>query len=133
MRLLVDSHVFLWALTDPAKLAPKARAALASPYNEVLLSAVTLWELSLKYSLGKLDLRGITPDHLPAAAEQAGFEYCPLDPRTASTFFRLPKLGHKDPFDRLLVWQAICGGYTFLTKDTDLAIYQQHGLKLLWQ
>jgi len=132
MKLLLDSHAFLWAIMAPEKLGKKAHAALSDPANEAFVSAVTFWELSLKHSLGKLLLEGISPEELPEVAEEAGFTLLPLDPKHASEYHRLPKHGHKDPFDRMLVWQAIQSGSTLLSKDPDIKAYSKHGLKLLW-
>jgi len=132
MKLLLDSHAFLWAVMDPDKLGKKAQAALSEPGNEAFVSAVTFWELSLKHSLGKLLLEGISPEELPGVAEEAGFTLLSLDPRHAAEYHGLPKLGHKDPFDRMLVWQAILSGSTLLSKDPDIKAYTKHGLKLLW-
>jgi PIN domain nuclease of toxin-antitoxin system len=132
MKLLLDSHAFLWAVMDPDKLGKKAQAALSEPGNEAFVSAVTFWELSLKHSLGKLLLEGISPEELPGVAEEAGFTLLSLDPRHAAEYHGLPKLGHKDPFDRMLVWQAISSGSPLLSKDPDIRAYTKHGLKLLW-
>jgi len=132
MKLLLDSHAFLWAVMAPEKLGKKVQAALSDPGNEAFVSAVTFWELSLKHSLGKLLLEGISPEELPEVAEEAGFTLFPLDPKHASEYHGLPKLGHKDPFDRMLVWQAIRSGATLLSKDPDIKAYTKHGLKLMW-
>lgn len=132
MKILVDSHAFLWAVMAPDKLGAKARSELTSGRNEVFLSAISLWEISLKYSLGKLDLKGVFPADLPDAAGNAGFETLPLDPQLAASFHELPKLAHKDPFDRMLIWQCIRGGFTLVSKDKELASYKPLGLELLW-
>ena len=68
MKLLLDSHAFLWAIMAPEKLGKKAQAALSDPGKEAFVSAVTFWELSLKHSLGKLLLEGISPEELPEVA-----------------------------------------------------------------
>jgi PIN domain nuclease of toxin-antitoxin system len=132
MKLLLDSHAFLWAVMAPEKLGKKAHAVLTTPGNEVFVSAVTFWELSLKHSLGKLILEGISPEELPEVAEEAGFTLLTLDPKHAAEYHRLPKLGHKDPFDRMLVWQAIQFGATLLSRDPEIKAYTKHGLKLIW-
>jgi PIN domain nuclease of toxin-antitoxin system len=132
VKLLLDSHAFLWAVIAPEKLSKKARSALSTPGNEAFVSAITFWELSLKHSLGKLILKGISPEELPKVAEEAGFTLLPLDPHHAAEYHRLPKLGHKDPFDRMLVWQAIRSDATILSKDPEIKGYSDHGLKLLW-
>ena len=123
MKLLLDSHAFLWAVMAPEKLGKKARAALNDHGNEAHVSAVTFWELSLKHSLGKLILEGISPEKLPDIAEEAGFTLLPLEPSHAAEYHQLPKLGHKDPFDRLLLAQALSEGITLVTSDAQLARY----------
>ena len=95
-----------------------------------MVSAVTFWEISLKYQLGKLDLTGILPDALPAIAKKTGFEILQLDADTASAFYKLPKLKDKDPFDRMLTWQSIREDCHLLTEDDDFAKYQDYGLKI---
>jgi PIN domain nuclease of toxin-antitoxin system len=130
--LLVDTHVFLWAMMEPSRLSAHARAELQAPRHEVHLSAVSLWEISLKFTLGKLDLRGITPEMLPVEAVHAEFILIPLEPETAATCHQLPKHPHADPFDRMLAWQAIRGGFTLVSKDHHITTYANQGLKVLW-
>jgi PIN domain nuclease of toxin-antitoxin system len=96
------------------------------------VSVVTFWEISLKFALGKIVLHGTTPQELPDAAIHMGFTLLALAPQDAATFHHLPRLQHKDPFDRLLVWQSIRQHLTLLSKDTDLRQYQPHGLQVLW-
>jgi len=132
MKLLLDSHAFLWAVMDPEKLSKKVRTAVSSPANEVSVSAVTFWELSLKHSLGKLILEGVSPEELFVVAQEAGFNLLSLDPKQASEYHRLPKLAHKDPFDRMLVWQAIASGSTMISKDPSMRAYTNQGLRLMW-
>jgi PIN domain nuclease of toxin-antitoxin system len=132
MKLLLDTHAFLWAVMAPEKLGRKARTAMESPGNEIFVSAITFWELSLKYSLGKLQLEGIAPDELPSAAEDAGFSLCTIEPQIAASFHQIPRIGHKDPFDRMLIWQAIQSDFTLLSKDSAMKHYTELGLKVLW-
>ena len=132
MKVLVDSHVFLWILIAPEKLSAKAREVLKSPENTIFLSVVSLWEISLKHGLGKLDLHGICPEELPNAAETAGFEILTISSLEAATFGQLAKLGHKDPFDRMLVWQAIQGKLALVSRDSAMKNYLSQGLNLIW-
>jgi len=132
MKLLLDSHTFLWALMAPEKLSKKARTALEFPGNETFVSSISFWELSLKYSLGKLHLEGTTPENLPTAAEKSGFSLLTLDPEIAATFHQLPHIEHRDPFDRMLIWQAIQSELTLITKDSAIKPYTELGLKVLW-
>jgi len=132
VNLLLDSHIFLWSLFAPEKLPDPVQAALNHPENAVSISAVTFWELSLKFALGKLHLNNVTPQDLVSAATEAGYGVLPLDPHVAANYFRLARVGHKDPFDRMLVWQAIQGGFDFVSRDDELRAYVPHGLKLFW-
>ncbi|OPY67206.1 MAG: PIN domain protein [Syntrophorhabdus sp. PtaU1.Bin050] len=117
MSYLLDTRVFLWVLFDPDRLNKKARQAIENPGNTVYVSAATYWEISLKYALGKLVLTNVLPDALPDISGQMDFETMDIDVDTASTFYKLPRDTHKDPFDRLVVWQAITRNVTPITKD----------------
>lgn len=132
MNFLLDTHVFVWALFKPEKIPKKLKASILSSESVSYISIITFWEIALKFSLGKIDLKGILPDELPKIAKQDGFEILNLDASTASSFYKLPKLKNRDPFDRLLAWQAISHNLHLLTKDRDFARYKDHGLKIVW-
>lgn len=131
MSYLIDTHIFLWVLFAPQKISKKIRTILADPEKVKCISLITFWEISLKYPLGKLKLPGILPDQLPSIAKDSGFELLELDIKTASSFYKLPKLKNKDPFDRMLVWQAICKDYHLLSQDHEFVSYKDHGLKIV--
>ena len=132
MKLLLDTHTFLWAAFSPRKLSARARSALVDQGNEVAVSSLSFWEISLKFSLGKIDLEGCAPDELPAAALAMQFEILQADANDMASFHALPKTAHKDPFDRMIIWQAIRLGRTLVSKDDQFASYQDHGLKVMW-
>lgn len=132
MKFLVDTHVFLWVILSPKKISKRIRDILFDPSLSKYVSVITFWEISLKYQLGKIDLAGILPDKLPIIAKDSGFEILDLDPDTAASFYKLPRLGNKDPFDRMLAWQAISYDFHLLTKDQDFADYKDRGLKIVW-
>lgn len=132
MNCLLDTHTFLWAAMSPERLSRHARATIRDATNDIHVSAVTFWEVSLKSALGKIALQGTTPEELPDAARHMGFTLLPLAPQDAGTFHQLPRGQHRDPFDRMLVWQSICQHLTLLSKDPDLRQYQSHGLRVLW-
>ena len=132
MSHLLDSPTFLGCALRPAGLSARVRELLAQPATQCAVSAVTFWELSLKHSLGKLELTGVRPDEFPRLAEQMHFPVLPLDGLTAATFHRLPAAGHRDPFDRLLVWQAIRLQLTLISKDAALDAYGRSGLQRFW-
>ncbi len=132
MSYLVDTHVFLWALFTPKKLSTKARKILVDPNLIKYVSSITFWEISLKYQLGKLKLKNIFPDKLPKIAKEDGFEILDIDANTASSFYKLPKFKNKDPFDQMLIWQAIYKDFYLLTKDLLITEYKNYGLKTVW-
>ena len=104
MRLLVDTHVFLWSAVSPSKLAPETRAAIEDGANEVRVSTVTFWEIALKQSLGKLDLPRPAEIWVPEVLRRTGFEAADVSVAAALRVRQLP-WHHRDPFDRLLVAQ----------------------------
>jgi PIN domain nuclease of toxin-antitoxin system len=133
MKCLLDTHALLWVLFDPSQLSRAAAAAIIDQNNDIFVSPVNLWELSLKYSLGKLELEGISPGELPDTIEESGMVILPLSAADAATSHLLPRLGHKDPFDRLLVWQAIRNDLVLISKNGVLrAAYEDRGLSILW-
>ena len=132
MSYLLDTRCFLWSLFAPKKLSRRARAVIVDTSNEVAVSSVSFWEIALKHALGKIDLTPIGPEELPAAAKAMNFNLLPLDAETAAGFARLPRERHKDPFDRMLVWQAICNKFVLISHDGRLEdYYQRWGLKVL--
>lgn len=132
MNYLLDTHTFLWDLFDHRQLPPKVKEIIRDPNNKIFVSVISFWEISLKYSLGKIELKHILPEVFPKKAADAGLDLISLNPETVSTYYQLPKTSHRDPFDRMLIWQAIRQKYTLISKDTQFMGYQRHGLKLIW-
>lgn len=133
MKLLLDTHALLWSIIDPDKLSAEARTAVTDPSSQVVVSAVSFWEISIKTALGKLCLDGVTPEQLVDVAQQQGFELLPLDPRLAAGFSLLPvDPQHHDPFERMLVWQAISLGYTLVSRARKISASPHAGLRVLW-
>ena len=132
MSYLLDSHALIWAIIDPGKLSAKVRGILEDTDNRVLVSSVNFWEISLKYSLGKLDLQGIVPEQLPEITKQTGFEFIELLPDEAATYHQLDASWHRDPFDRMLIWQAIQNKLTIISKDSLVTKYKSVGLRVIW-
>jgi PIN domain nuclease of toxin-antitoxin system len=118
MRLLLDTHVLLWWLGDDPALSGTARELIASPENAIFVSAVCLWEIWLKQSLGKLTL----PLDFDARLSTESFESLPLMAEHAREVAFLP-WHHRDPFDRMLVAQARAAGLRLLTADEAMASY----------
>ncbi len=133
MIYLLDTHTLLWTLFEDEKLSEKAREAISNAENEIYVSVISYWEISLKYALGKLELEGITPDELPEKAKEIDIETMELSEEDAITFYKLPRLKHKDPFDRLIIWQAIRRDLPLISKDKIMEDYQKFGLVTLWK
>ena len=132
MNYLLDTHAFLWAAFSPNKLSAKARNEIRSAENQVCISIVSFWEISLKYTLGKIELSNCTPADMPDIATQMGFEIIQLGAQETASFYQLPKIAHKDPFDRVIIWQAIQQQRILVSKDVNFPGHQQFGLKVLW-
>jgi PIN domain nuclease of toxin-antitoxin system len=132
MNFLLDSHSLLWSLFTPSKLSPKSRSAIEAPANEIYVSHVSFWELALKYAMKKLNLHGTTPEELPFKSKQQGFRIISITEIDCATFNKLPRLGHKDPFDRMLIWQAINRNFTLISNDREIDAYETCGLKIFW-
>ena len=118
MRLLLDTHVFLWCVKDDKQLTKTARVILASA-TEVYVSSVSIWEAAIKAKLGKLDAN---VDALVSAIADSGFLELPVTAKHAAAVGRLPDV-HNDPFDRLLIAQAISEPLRFLTADDVVGQY----------
>lgn len=131
MNYLLDTHTFLWAAFSPSKLSTKARNEIRSAENQVCISLISFWEISLKYSLGKIALANCTPADMPDTAAQMGFEIIQLGAQDTASFYQLPKVAHKDPFDRMIIWQAIQQQLVLISKDASFPEYRQFGLKVL--
>jgi PIN domain nuclease of toxin-antitoxin system len=132
MSHLLDTHTFLWMAMKPSSLSKRAKAAIADSANDIWISTISFWEISLKYRLGKLELKGVDPTQLPKLAEKMGLSILDLGAVDSSSYHLLPSEARKDPFDRMLVWQAIRNGLILISKDRELAAYSKHGLTLLW-
>ncbi len=131
MSYLVDTHIFLWSIISPKKISLKISKILNDPEPIKYISVLSFWEISLKFSLGKIDLVGILPDELPEIAKKSNFDIIDLDVKIAASYHKLPKTNNKDPFDRMLAWQAITKDYSLLTKDVDFNSYKNFGLKII--
>ena len=121
MRLLLDTHIFLWTLDDSPKLSRQAREMMTAPVTECFVSAVSLWEIAIKASLRRSEFR-VDVAGLVSGAHAAGLKLLAFQPEHVVRVARLAK-HHSDPFDRALIAQALTEPMTFLTQDTALAPY----------
>lgn len=132
MNCLLDTHALLWSLFEPARLSNNAAVCIKNPESTVSVSVVSLWEISLKYATGKLKLSGVLPDDFPVIVRQSGLDILPIAETDAATFHHLPRMEHKDPFDRLIIWQAISRKLALISQDSAFGEYQKLGLKVIW-
>jgi PIN domain nuclease of toxin-antitoxin system len=128
VRLLLDTCTFLWLAGGATSLSPAAADLIRDPANEVCLSAVSVWEIATKYRNGRLPLPE-PPDRLiPTERDLRGVTALPFDEESALQVLRLPAL-HRDPFDRMLISQAIAGGLAIVTPDP---LISQYPVRVIW-
>ncbi len=123
MRILLDTHILMWAVGRSGRLDAETADALSDPANDVLFSAVGIWEIAIKFRLGRPDFT-VSPDTILRGALHIGFVELPIRSATAATVATLPLL-HRDPFDRLLVAQAIAEPAILYTADARLPAYSE--------
>lgn len=132
MKYLLDTHTLIWAVAKPQKLSNTVKAILEDTVNDVAVSAISFWEISLKHSIQKLTLEGLTPEDFPKAAIETGFRLLDLDGVTAGSYHQLSATYHRDPFDRMLIWQAIQNSFWLISKDSTVEKYKSAGLQVVW-
>jgi len=128
MKLLLDTQAFLWWDTAPEKLSPRALALCRSTENQLLLSVISVWEIQIKHQLGKLTLTKPLPDLIAEQKQINHIEILSVHLPHVLMVDALPTL-HKDPFDRLLIAQAIAEDIPFITSDAQIA---QYPLQIEW-
>jgi PIN domain nuclease of toxin-antitoxin system len=128
LNLLLDTHVALWAITDDPKLAAKARELIASPKTNVWISTASIWEIAIKHSLGRGDMPISGQDALRYFAE-SGYRRLPIEAEHAVAVEDLPT-HHSDPFDRILVAQALVEPMRLMTHDALVALYSDTIIKI---
>ena len=128
MKLLLDTHAFLWWVEGAPAVGQRARAAVSNPDNEVLLSIASCWELAIKLSLGKLRLTRSLDRFIPEQLTLNGFSLLDVELRHVVRVADLP-FRHRDPFDRLLVAQALEDGLAVVSADR---VFRKYGVTLVW-
>ncbi|WNZ23108.1 type II toxin-antitoxin system VapC family toxin [Leptolyngbya sp. NK1-12] len=122
MRILLDTHIFLWFISGDTQLSTDVRDAMRDPDNEVYLSSVSVWEAIVKYQLGKLPLPEPPETYLPRQRNLHQIASLALDESSVIQLAKLPPL-HRDPFDRMLICQALQNGLTIATVDAAVRAY----------
>lgn len=128
MMLLLDTHTFLWFVTDDPQLSVTARALIVDPANEILVSAASYWEVAIKVSLGKYPLSVPFERFFTQGIEGNDFSILPIEIRHAAILSSLP-MHHKDPFDRMIIAQAIGDHFAILGVDS---AFDAYGITRLW-
>ena len=132
MSYLLDTHYILWTMFEPEKINKRIRAILEDENSIKYVSGICLWEISLKYSIGKLTLEGTDPYELYTTIKTSGFELLEVETDLLASYHTLPKKEkHTDPFDRMLIWQAIRKNLILITNDTKIHRYKEDGLTIV--
>jgi PIN domain nuclease of toxin-antitoxin system len=132
MIYLLDTHAFIWATLDTVRLSKKVRGIISDRNNEIFVSTVTFWEITLKASIKKLIFEKMDIKDFPKYAREMGFTIMEMKEKETITFHELPLKGnHKDPFDRMLIWQAITNDMALLSRDTLIKQYEENGLRII--
>ena len=132
MKYLLDTHMVIWVLFNPEKLSKKVVTILKDEAVEKMVSTTSLWEISIKFALGKLELEDINPDQLLDSIKHAGFTMLSPAPELVTGYYKLAKKEkHRDPFDRMLIWEAIESEYTLISANSQLEQYVADGLRLI--
>ena len=131
MNYLLDTHVLLWSFLETGKLSPKIKSILLDENNDIYYSPISLWEISIKYGLKKLLLKGGTPEDFFEEVDDSFYICKKIDNDDLITSYKLPA-HHKDPFDRLLVWQAIRDGFILISADRNMESYKNEGLMVIF-
>ena len=128
MRILLDTCTFLWIISGDSKLSARARDLFIDPENEIYLSPISVWEISIKHALGRLPLPEKPEHFIPSQRKRHGIKTLPLEEEVALYLPRLPLL-HNDPFDRMLICQAIVNGMAIMTPDELILKYH---VRTIW-
>ncbi len=132
MKYVVDTHILLWLLFEPKKIPPKKLTLLKNPKNQIFVTSISFWEISLKAGLGKLELNGVNPKELPNLTKEMGLQIIEMGSEVMASYNELPKLKeHKDPFDRMIVWYCICNDISLVSMDRRFEGYAEFGLRVV--
>lgn len=128
MRVLVDTHAFLWWLAGSPRLPEAAREVIDDPDNDVLVSAASAWEITTKHRLGKLPGANVVAGDVMAAIEDHGFQPLPITVAHAERAGRLPG-SHRDPFDRMLIAQSLAHDLPLVSNES---LFDRYGVRRIW-
>jgi PIN domain nuclease of toxin-antitoxin system len=130
MNYLADTHILLWSFIEPEQLSSTISQLLVNENNIIYYSPINLWEISIKYGLKKLNLKGITPENFYKEIENSFYVCKEINKNDLITSYQLP-VYHKDPFDRFLIWEAIRNDFILMSVDENMDLYKKDGLKIV--
>jgi len=130
MNYLVDTQILLWSFIEPEQLSSTVSKILLDENNNIYYSPVNLWEISIKYGLKKLNLKGITPQDFYNEVKKSFYICKEMNNDDLITSYKLP-VYHKDPFDRFLIWEAIRNDFILISVDKNVKLYKKEGLKFI--
>ena len=133
MKYLLDTHVFLWSILDTKAIPKSTIKEIRNPNNEIYISSVSLWEIAIKTRIHKLELQGIVIEDLASIIEKMSFRIITMTAEDSLGYCNLAESTHKDPFDRMLIWQCISRNITIISKDLEFGKFVPYGLKVLWK
>ncbi|MCL1864644.1 MAG: type II toxin-antitoxin system VapC family toxin [Spirochaetes bacterium] len=129
----MDTHTFIWTALKTENLSENCKNIIYNKNNEICVSTVSFWEIALKTGMKKFSFKNVNIKKFPQLARDMDFTVIDIQENEAITFHELPlKENHKDPFDRMLIWQAITKNMTMISKDGLFEQYKKDGLKLIW-
>jgi len=132
-KYLLDTHTLIWAIVDKSKLSNLVLKILQDNDSNLFVSAVSFWEIAIKHGKGKMDLENFQIQNIPDYCRRLAIEQIPLMPEDTLNYSALPFYeNHKDPFDKMLICQCICGNFTLISKDDKMKYYQGVGLECIW-
>ncbi|MCL2441811.1 MAG: type II toxin-antitoxin system VapC family toxin [Treponema sp.] len=133
MIYLLDTHTLIWTILSSNNLSKKSKEIIFNKSNEICVSTVSFWEISIKSRIKKYSFENINILDIPNYVRKMDFSIIDLQENETITFHKLPlKENHKDPFDRMLIWQAMTKNMTIISKDELFNQYKIDGLKLIW-
>jgi len=130
---LLDTHTLIWSIVNRKKLSDLVLNTLQDSDNKLFISAVSFWEIAIKHRKGKLDLENFQIQNIPDYCRRLMIKQIPLSPEEAINYSSFPFAeNHKDPFDRMLIYQCIANDYVLVSKDAKMDVYKEYGLKCIW-
>ena len=129
MKYLIDTHILIWLAVSPEEISKSVLDIIENPENDIYISTVSLWEIAIKQSINKLDLKGLEIPDLVQICQEQNIKIVQLPVSAVTKYRNLPvKEKHKDPFDRALISLCISDDYVFLSHDSKLEQYEKDGL-----